>query len=506
MMDLNILLLIIIPLGTAFLIPLIDLINIKYRKLLIVFSGLAELYITVSIFINNFSLLKNGDFFLEYHLGGWLPPFGINLAMDGLSLLFSGIVTLAMLLIIAYSIGFIGHHEGKYFVLIFLVMGAMQGAVLTGDIFNLYVFIELMAITSSALVAFKRNQDGTEAAIKYGFYNILAGILLFVGIILIYFNLGTLNMGEIAANFGQMGTRIQLFISAFFMIGLLIKMGIFPFHFWMAKAYSASPSSISALLSGVVSKTYIYIFIRIFIMVLNFSLLQEAALVNFLIYLAIFSGLLGHVLALQADDIKRLLAFSSVGHVGMIVAVLLLNTPAGYFAGLLHVVSHFLMKSALFTCTGYLLQFTPGHSVWDSAGVAHKNKNVFAGFVTASMGMIGVPPLIGFISKWFILIAFLEKGLYFGAVLVIGGSLIAVIYYFRYIFYGYMKTRVGKPHKERHVLKVFYREKVVTSIVYIFVSLVILSGVFYRILDLPLNAAVNVLAEPENYIMLILGG
>ncbi|MFW5995885.1 MAG: complex I subunit 5 family protein [Halanaerobiaceae bacterium] len=506
MMNLSVLLLILVPLSTAFLIPLVDLFSIRYRKFLVVISGLTELYLTFSILFNNLERLKNGDFYLEYHLGGWLPPSGINLAVDGLSFLFSFLVTLAMILIIIYSIGFIGHHEGKYFVLTFLILGAMQGIVVTGDMFNLYVFIELLAITTSALVAFKRNQDGTEAAIKYALYGIMAGVFFFLGIILIYMNLGTLNMGEISAGFAGLDFRVQLLISIFFLTSLLLKLGIFPFHFWMAKAYSACPSSISALLSGIVSKVYVYIFIRLFFVIFSYSLLQDVALNRFVLYLAIFSGFLGHILALQAEDIKRLLAFSSVGHMGMIVGVIFLNTAAGFIAGLLHVVSHFLMKSALFTCTGYLLQFTPGHRIVDNEGVAYKNRPVFISFITASMGMIGIPPLIGFVSKWYILLAFLEEGIYPGVVLVVGGSLLAMVYYFRFFSHGLKKIEVGKPRKERHVLKVFYREKVVTSVVFVFTGLVVFAGIFSRVLDLPLDAAVRVLLRPENYSVFFLGG
>lgn len=506
MMDTEILLLILIPVITAFLIPLVDLIDLRLRKALLVLSVFFESFLNINILFDNYSQLKSGNFSLTYHLGGWKPPLGINLAMDSLGLFFSVIVSLALLLLVIYSIGFIGHHEGKYYVLLLLVFGAMQGVILTGDIFNLYVFVELLTVTSAPLVAFKRDQNSIEAAIKYMIYGIIGGLTFFVGVILIYFTLGTLNMAEIAANFSKLDMRTQLIIMIFFLVSMLIKLAIFPFHFWLPKAHSACPSSISALLSGLLLKIYIYIFIRIFWVIFDFSILQEIGLANLIVYLALVSCLLGHIFALQADDIKRMLAFSTIGHVSMIIAVLSLNTEAGFYGGLMHIVSHFLMKSTLFTGTGYLLQFTPSHNIKDFGGVGFKNRIVFDSFIIAALGMMGIPPMIGFISKWYILLAFLEVNNHIGAIVVIVGSITAVIYYFRFILRGYRKTEVKGSSKERHVLKYFYREKLVTSIIYVFTVFVVLTGLSFKILDLPLRIVTNDLFNPGNYIHLIMGG
>ena len=140
-MDIKILFLILVPLGTAFLIPLIDLINAKLRRFFVLLGILLESYLIITIITNNFQSLKEGDLFLQYYLGGWHPPLGITLAMDGLSLLFVVITALSLLLIVIYSIGYIGHHEGKYYVLYFLIAAASMGSLLTADLFNVYVFI-----------------------------------------------------------------------------------------------------------------------------------------------------------------------------------------------------------------------------------------------------------------------------------------------------------------------------------------------------------------------------
>mgnify|MGYP006277074321 CR=1 FL=1 len=507
-MSIYILLLILIPLITAFLIPLVDLIlSNNFRRFLVLISAITELSISLFILIFNIDPLIKGDLLLNYHLGGWLPPLGINLAMDGLALIFSTLISVAIFLIMIYSIGFIGHHEGKYYVLLFLVLGAMQGVILTGDIFNLYVFIELLTVTSAPLVAFNRNKKGTEAAIKYMFYGVIGGLFFFIGVILIYFNLGTLNMAEISNHFTEINYQMQLLIISIFLLSLLIKLGIYPFHFWLSKAHSACPGSISALLSGVLLKVYIYVFIRTFWFIIDYSVLQSVGIDKFIIYLTLLSCLLGHIFALQADDIKKMLAYSTIGHIGMIIAVLALNTSTGFYGGILHVISHLLMKSTLFLGVGYLLHFTQSHQIKDFDGVAYKNNKIFISFIIAALGMIGLPPIIGFFSKWYILLAFLEVGNYFGAVVVILGSLTAVVYYLRYVAHGY---RLMEPEDNLEITnpltKSFYREKAVNIIVYVFTFLVVSTGLFYRVFHLPITAIVNLIMNPENYIKLVLGG
>lgn len=510
-MDSNIFLLIIIPLATAFMIPLIDIINLKIRRVLVFISASSVFLYILRLLVNNFELIRENSFFLQYNLGGWLPPFGINLVMDNLSLFFSLLISLGLFLIIIYSIGFIGHHEGKYYVLLFLVFASAQGVILTGDLFNLYVFIELLTVASAPLVGFKRNRKGTEAAIKYLFYGIIGGVFFLIGAILIYFNLGTLNMAQIAAGFADINYNMQITIITIFLISLLIKLGIFPFHYWLPKAHSSCPSSVSALLSGIMMKIYLYVFLRVFFIVIGYAQLQIIGMDRFIIYLALISSFLGHIFALQADDIKRMLAFSTIGHISMITAAVALNTQAGLYGGLLHVISHLLMKSGLFTGAGYLLQYTKSHQINDFNGVGYSNKSVFITFITNALGMIGIPPLIGFISKWYILLAFLKSGNHTGVILVIFGSLTAVLYYLRYISHGLDKSEDtdGKMISDlltESILTVFHREEVVKSVIYIFTAGVLVTGIFFKVFDLPINAAVEELLHREYYIELILGG
>ncbi|MFW6305800.1 MAG: complex I subunit 5 family protein [Bacillota bacterium] len=492
----NFLLLILIPMVTAFLIPLADIIYDKIRRILVITAVCGELMISIILLIYNYKSIYIGGLLIEYKMGGWLSSLGITLVLDNLSLFFTTLISLSLFLIIFYSIGFIGHHEGKYYVLLFLLLAAMQGAVLTGDIFNLYVFIELITITSAALVAFKRNREAAEAAFKYLLYGVIGGLIFFIGVFLIYYNLGSLNMSIISNRFINIDSGMQYTIIIFFLTSLFIKAGIFPFHYWLPKENSACTAPINAVLSGVLLKVFIYLFFRLFWKVFDYSIIMEINLNTFIIFIGLLSSTIGHFLALREDDIRRLLGFSTIGHIGMIVAVIALNTNAGIFGGLMHVISHSVMKATLFVVTGYILQYTGSSHIADFNGVAYKNQGIFIAFILAAMGMIGIPPLPGFFSKWYIISAFIGSGHYFAAFLIIILSVISIFYYLRYIFRGYNLIdyeRGIKPQKAGLVLSVFYRERIVVGVAYTYTFIMILSGVLFWTLRQPLLAIIDII-------------
>jgi len=496
-MENNFILLILIPLVTAFLLPIIELVNTKIRKAFILLSASGELLLGIIIFISNYNLIKTSELYIEYNLGAWSSFLGIALVLDNLSLFFSILLVISMFLIIVYSIGFIGHQEGKYYVLLFLLLAAMQGAVLTNDIFNLYVFIELITITSTALISFNRNRESAEASFKYLLYGVIGGLFFFIGIFLLYYTTGSLNMGLIFSEYQDINQNIQIAVMILFLTSIFIKVGLFPFHYWLPKAHSTSTGPVSALLSGILLKVFICIFLRLFWQVFSYELLVDMGLAELIIYIGLFSSIIGHLLAFREDDIKRMLAFSTLGHIGMIVAVLALNTASGLLGGLMHTISHLLMKSTLFLTVGYLLQYTEGsHHLADFNGIAYKNKGIFVSFILAALGMVGIPPLPGFFSKWYIVDAFIQSGYNWAALLILLLGLISLFYYLRYIIRGYNQVeaeRIVKPVKETSVLSVFYRERVVTLAVYVFTTLMLTAGLFFWWYKKPLLIIANLI-------------
>lgn len=509
-MNIELVLLVLLPTVTAIFIYFSHNFNQKARNVLVIFSAALELYFVIALFVSNFEAVKTSKFFLQYTISYGDTPFVINFAMDNLSLFFSILVTAAVFLIVIYSTQYINEREHLYFALFFIVLASIQGSILTADLFTLYLFIEAITIFTNPLISFKKTEETSRAAVQYLFYGITGGIFFFISIVLIYFNLGTLNMAEVAEGFALISTPMQLSIIIFFLLAMIIKLGIFPIHFWLPRAHSACPAPISALLSGVLLKVYLYIFLRIFWTMISFNFLVELHLSSFILDLALVSSLIGHIFALQANDFKKMLAYSSIGHIGMILAVLLLNTEAAFYGGLLHITAHLMMKSGLFLSSGYLIKTADSNHFDGLKGIGYKNKIVFIAFIIICLGTIGMPPLIGFVSKWYVLLAFLKAEDFFGAFVVAAGSLIALVYYLRYISQAYEKISAKEKFSFRTELtfiKEFFSDtNKMKIIIYSFTFLIIFFGFGFKILEMPIKTIITELSNPQKYIDLVLGG
>lgn len=510
LMNVELVLLVLLPALTGILIYFTARLKDQLQNFIVISSAGVELYLVVSLFVLNFKAIKESKFFLQSTLSYSDSPFGINFAMDNLSLIFSLIITAAVFLIVIFSTQYIKSKKHKFFSLFFIVLGSIQGIILTADLFTLYLFIEAITVFTTPLIAFNKTEETTRAAVQYLFYGIVGGIFFFISIILIYFNLGTLKMAAVAQNIAGIPTMMQFIIVIFFLLALIIKLGIFPIHFWLPRAHSACPAPISALLSGVLLKVYLYVFMRLFWTVISFDFLVNFHLNTFIIDLALVSSLLGHIFALQADQLKKMLAYSSIGHIGMILAVLVLNTEAAFYGALLHITAHLMMKSGLFLSSGYLLKKANSNNIAGLKGIGHKNRLVFISFVIICLGTIGMPPLVGFVSKWYVLLAFLEAKHFFGAFIVAAGSLIALIYYLRYISRAYEKIDQTEKFSLRNELSslknIFASANTMKNIIYIFTVLIIVFGISFKVLEMPLNTAIFELLNPEKYIELVLGG
>lgn len=509
-MNIELILLVLLPVLTAVFIYFTEKFNSRARNTIVILSAFLELYFVAALLISNFEAVKTGDFFLQYTISYSDSPFALNFAMDNLSLFFSLLVTAAIFLIIIYSTQYIREKENKYFALFFLVLASIQGSILTADLFTLYLFIEAITILTNPLISFHKSEETIRAAMQYLFYGLMGGVFFFISVILIYFNLGTLNMAEVARDFVLISAPMQLIIIIFFLLALIIKLGIFPIHFWLPRAHSACPAPISALLSGVLLKVYLYIFMRTFWTVIAFDFLVNFHLNAFVLDLALVSSLLGHIFALQADELKKMLAYSSIGHIGMILAVLLLNTEAALYGGILHITAHLMMKSGLFLSSGYLLKNAVSHNIEGLKGIGHKNRLIFISFVIICLGTIGMPPLVGFVSKWYVLLAFLKARHFFGAFIVAAGSIIALIYYLRYVSRAYEKISEVESFSLRNELSslknIFSTTNTMKNIIYTFTILIIFFGLTFRVLDMPINTAIYELLNPSKYIELVLGG
>ena len=315
---------VVIPLAGAFLISLFGK---RIRKLPDVLGVL------VALILCSLSLLSvrlcNIYGTLTYSVGAWKPPVGIGMVLDGLTVFMLVTVNLVAFCIVVYSVNYMERFTAKwkFYTLFFLMVGGMNGVVITGDMFNLFIFLEIAAIASYALVAFGTERHELEAAFKYAIMSTVGSLFILLGIALLYSYTSTLNMADMANILAQKGiSNVTLMVSVLFLMGFGLKAALVPFHAWLPDAHPSAPAPISAMLSGVLIKSLgIYALCRIFYNVIGVS----PTISSILMFLGALSMVAGVLLAIGQWDFKRLLAYHSISQVGYIVLGIGLGTPLG---------------------------------------------------------------------------------------------------------------------------------------------------------------------------------
>ena len=409
--------------------------------------GIMSLVVLMSGYLL-FDVLKNGAYL--YNIGNWDPKIGIQFNIDEFSTFMAFFIILLAFLIIIYSIRDIEHEIFPlqipvYYSLVFLLLLGMVGITFTNDLFNTYVFMEILAMTSCAIISIKRKKANYMAAFKYLMLNTLASISFLLGIALLYMATGYLNINEIGNVIGEAWelypTNILLALG-FIATGLGIKAAVFPLHTWLPDAHSNAPTPSSALLSGLVVKVYIFVSLKIVFRVVGADItLDNLGINNFIAYFAAVGMVAGSVFAIGQKDIKRLLAYSSVAQLGYIFLGIGMGTAAGLTAGLFHVISHGLMKTALFLSAGAIIYKTEKRNVDDLAGIGYEMPITMLVFSIAALGMIGIPGMSGFMSKWYLALAVLEAEQPLYLVVILISSFLNAVYYLPIIISAFLKPR-----------------------------------------------------------------
>jgi len=348
-----------------------------------------------------------------YNLGGWPTPVGIDMRIDALAVLLLLIVSIVGLAISLYAVDYMRRFSARsYFYSLFLLMVCgMNGVILAGDLFNLYVFLEVAAIASYSLVAFGCAHEELEASFKYIVLGTLTSALILTGIALVYGITGTLNLGHIAERIAETGMEAPLLLAfGLFIVGFGFKSALVPFHAWLPDAHPSAPAPVSAMLSGVLIKAIgIYVLARL---AFNVFGINDIAL-NMLRWLGLLSMVVGGFMAVGQKDIKRLFAFSSISQVGFMILGLGLGTPLGIIGGLYHLLNHSMFKSLLFLNAGSVEYATGIRNMNQLGGLNSKLPVTGATSLIGSMSIAGLPPFNGFWSKLIIVLACIESG-YFG--------------------------------------------------------------------------------------------
>ena len=379
---------------------------------------------------------------ITYAIGGWAAPAGIEYHLDSLTAFILVIITgLAAAILLGARDSLeneIAADRMYLFYTAFLLnLTGLLGVIMTGDAFNVFVFIEIASLSSYALISISRDRRSLYAAYKYLILGTIGASFILISIGLLYALTGTLNIYDLHERLAQVeNTRTLTTALVFFTIGIGLKAAIWPLHLWLPDAYSYSPSIVSTFLAG--TKVFIYVLIRFIYSLFGVEFTFNAAGLQYLLLvMAVVAIVYGSVQAIKQDSIKRLLAFSSIAQIGYMVLGISLATAAGLAAGLIHVFNHAIIKATLFLCVANIIYFTGTDSIKQLAGIGQKMPLTMGLFVVAGLSLIGVPLTAGFISKWLLIKAALAHGHWLLIVLIVFSSILAVVYIWKIVEAAY---------------------------------------------------------------------
>ncbi|NJE42523.1 proton-conducting transporter membrane subunit [Thermococcus sp. GR6] len=451
----------IIPVLFAFGLPLTSIIIKGNRKIIQAYALLGTGLTLISAF-KLFQLAYSSDKPLIYTFGKWVAPIGIIYEVDRTGALIALVTAALMFLIAIYSYRYLEHEEGLewYYTLYLGLEAGLLGVLLTGDAFNLFVMIEVTSIAAYALVAFYRGRrDAVHAALKYAFIGAIGTTMYFLALGILYGAFGTVNLADLTAKVHGMdfpltgapvgdiavasGVALALATWAF-----LIKAAIVPNHFWLPEAHPAAPSPISAVLSGLVVNVGIYALIRFLYTVYGGELTPGLAKVvstlgTVLIALGAISALFGALMMNAQCDVKKLIAYSTIMHMGYLFMAVGLGTQLGLQAALFHIINHAIAKALLFLAAGMFIHAAGSRDIGDLAGLGRQMPVATFGLAIATLSLVGIPPLNVFFSKLLLFDALMERSLALAMVIVVS-SVTALVAYMRVLY----RVWLGKPSRE----------------------------------------------------------
>ena len=343
-----------------------------------------------------------------------------------------------------YSMRFMERDSGTplYYSLLMAMIAGIVGASYSGDLLTLFIFWELMSITSYILVGFRKNlKEPVEAAIKYILMGGVGSATILFGMSLLYGLTGTLNLPRIALSLKAGGGPWLYASLGMLIMGFGVKAAIVPLHVWLPDAHGTAPSPISAILSGVLIELAVFVICKLLFFIFP---AVRVSWMEFFAAFAILNMTLGNITALLQNDVKRMLAYSSIAHIGYILIGIAAGTKLGLTATLLHIFNHGLMKALAFLCIGAIIYRIGSKKLEDIAGVGRKMPITSTAFTIAVLGLIGMPPLNGFISKLLLFMSCLDSGVLWLGILLIAFSAVSTGYYIRIL-----KALIASPRNEK---------------------------------------------------------
>lgn len=394
----------------AFISSLVGRRNAKVRNTVVFLAILVSLVLILSLIK---PVLLDGQV-INYWLGNWEPvqgwAIGNSLEVDALSLFFALIVVVAVFVSGVYSFFYMSHDDSlvNYYTLFLMLSGSVLGLVLSGDLFNMFVMVEIMTFTAVALTAFRNHYEGAlEGAFKYLVVGSLGSTSVLIGIALIYSQMHTLNLAQLAAMLPGYNSPVTIIAFAFLFVGFGSKAFLFPFHPLAADAHAVAPASISLMISGVLTKCGVYGIIRLCYCL--YQNINQPFVQYFVTGVGVISMFVCVTMAFNQHNFKRLLAFHSISQVGYVITVIGLGSVLGVSAGLFHAMNHTIFKGLLFLTAGAVQHATGSLDLDELGGLSKKMPGTCALFLIGAASISGLPPFNGFASKWMIYQAAFEK-------------------------------------------------------------------------------------------------
>lgn len=417
--------------------------NGRVAWLIALLASLASFVIAAQLTV----LVYNNDP-INYPLGGWLAPFGIEYVVDAVNsfilLLVSGIglvVVLFGLSSVEREIETDRHH--LFWCTFTLCLTGLLGITITGDAFNIFVFLEISSLSSYALIAMGRNRKALTSSFQYLVMGTIGATFYLIGIGLLYMVTGTLNIADLQNRLPDVWhLRPVLAAFGFIVVGVALKLALFPLHLWLPNAYAYAPSVVSAFLAATATKVSIYVLLRVMFTMFGAGFAFVALPMHWVLLVpAVLAMFAGSFSAIFQNDIKRMLAYSSVAQIGYIVLGISIPIVDGLTASMLHVFNHALMKGALFCALGCVFYRIGSVRMEEVAGMGRDMPWTMACIVIGGLSLIGVPLTAGFVSKWMLLQAALEVGYWWLALLIVASSMLAVVYVWRVVEVMYFGER-----------------------------------------------------------------
>ena len=401
-----------------------------------------SLFVTLATLVISIGLLDQvlDAGVISYHLGGWLPPWGIEYRIDELNAFVMLIISIIGMVVMLYAGRSIArelplHKQPLFYVAYLLCLAGLLGISITGDAFNVFVFLEISSLSSYILISLGSDRRALTAAFQYLIMGTLGATFILIGIGLMYVMTGTLNMIDLAERLpGVADTRTIQSAFAFLTVGICLKLALFPLHLWLPNSYAYAPSAASAFLAATATKVSIYVLLRFVFTIFGAAYaFGEMPLGAILLALSICAVLAGSTVAIYQDNIKRMLAWSSIAQIGYIIMGISLASVTGVTAGVLHLFNHALIKGGMFLALGNIVYSTGGISLDNLRGLGKSMPWTMAALVAGGLGLIGIPLTAGFVSKWYLVLAVIEKGWWPILIVILIGSLLSVIYIWRLI-------------------------------------------------------------------------